>query len=117
GADVPGDALAAPAEVVHAREVDELVVALLVAEVRARPDDPGGVDDERGLAVCLDRLDDPGYAGGHSATPRIPEAGGTPARIFSWSRTMPSISASGRGGHPGTWMSTGTILSTPWSTV
>jgi hypothetical protein len=72
GADVPGDALPAPAEVVHAREVDELVVALLVAEVRARLDDPGGVDDERGLAVCLDRLDDPGYAGGHSATPRIP---------------------------------------------
>ena len=34
---------------------------------------------------------------------------------FSCSRTIPSISASGRGGQPGTWTSTATILSTPWS--
>ena len=33
--------------------------------------------------------------------------------IFSCSRMMPSTSASGRGGQPGTWMSTATILSTP----
>ena len=31
----------------------------------------------------------------------------------SWSSTMPSSSASGRGGQPGTYTSTGTIWSTP----
>src|SRR5437016_2600059 len=36
------------------------------------------------------------------------------ARIFSWSFMMPWINASGRGGQPGTYTSTGTILSTPW---
>jgi hypothetical protein len=54
---------------------------------------------------------------GQDATPRISYAGGTPALIFSCSRTIPSTSASGRGGQPGTWMSTGVILSTPCSTV
>ena len=117
GADVPGDTGRAPAEVVDARDVDERVVALDVTQVDARLDDPGRVDDERRLAVRLDGLDDAGDGGAHSATPRISYAGGTPARIFSCRRTMPSISASGRGGQPGTWMSTGTILSTPWSTV
>ena len=45
-----------------------------------------------------------------AATPRISYAGGTPAMIFSCRRTMPSISASGRGGQPGTCMSTGDDL-------
>src|SRR5439155_10089372 len=33
--------------------------------------------------------------------------------IFSWSFTRPSVSASGRGGQPGTYTSTGITLSTP----
>ena len=53
----------------------------------------------------------------YPATPRISYAGGMPALIRSCSRTMPSISASGRGGQPGTYMSTGMILSTPCSTA
>ena len=105
----------APAEVVDGREVGQEVEALLVAEVRAGLDDAGRVDDERRLAVRLLALDEPRDAfEGQLATPRISYAGGTPALIFSWSRTMPSTSASGRGGQPGTWMSTATILSTPW---
>jgi hypothetical protein len=70
-ADVAGDALPLPAEVVDAGEVDEHVVALLVAEVGAGLDDPCGVDDECRLAARLDRLDDPGNPGRHSATPRM----------------------------------------------
>src|ERR1700687_470694 len=38
-----------------------------------------------------------------------------PFAIFSRSRSTPSVSASGRGGQPGTYTSTGTIVSTPWS--
>ena len=38
-----------------------------------------------------------------------------PLAIFSRSRRMPSISASGRGGHPATYTSTGTMVSTPCS--
>jgi hypothetical protein len=115
GAVVAGDLARAPAEVVDGRDVGEEVEALLVAEVRAGLDDPGRIDDERRLAVRVLALDEPGNPfEGQLATPRISYAGGTPALIFSWSRTMPSSSASGLGGHPGTWMSTGTILSTPW---
>ena len=40
---------------------------------------------------------------------------GSPFMIFSWSLMIPSISISGRGGQPGTYMSTGTIWSTPWT--
>ena len=118
GPDVPCDALLAPAEVVRRREVAQHVEACLVAEVQARLGDAGRVDDERRLPerlACLDESGDSLVA--HSATPRISYAGGTPARIFSCRRTMPSISASGRGGQPGTWMSTGMILSTPWRMV
>ena len=119
GADVPGDALLAPAEVVGRGDVAQDVEAVLVAQAGARLDQPRRVDDERRLAERLPRLDEAGNARvrGHSATPRISYAGGTPPRIFSCSRTMPSMSASGRGGQPGTWMSTGTILSTPWRIV
>src|SRR5579864_1473859 len=38
-------------------------------------------------------------------------------RILSWSRIRPYSSASGRGGHPETYTSTGTTLSTPCSTL
>ncbi len=38
-----------------------------------------------------------------------------PFAIFSRSRSTPSVSASGRGGHPGTYTSTGTTVSTPCS--
>jgi hypothetical protein len=38
-----------------------------------------------------------------------------PFAIFSRSRSTPSVSASGRGGQPGTYTSTGTTVSTPWS--
>ncbi len=104
----------APAEVVDGRDVGEEIEAFLVSEVRAGLDEAGRVDDERRLAERLLALDQPGDAfKGQLATPRISYAGGTPALIFSWSRTMPSTSASGRGGQPGTWMSTAMILSTP----
>src|SRR5215211_4184573 len=116
--DVAGDAVAAPAQVIGRGDVREHVEAGLVPEVRARVDQRLRSDDERGLAVRLGALEEPRHvAEVQDATPRISYAGGTPARIFSWSRTIPSISASGRGGQPGTWMSTATILSTPWSTV
>src|SRR6187401_2364305 len=115
GAVVAGDLSPAPAEVVDGRDVGEEIEAPLVPEVRARLGHPSGVDDERRLAVRVHTLDEAGHAfEGQLATPRISYAGGTPATIFSWSRTMPSTSASGRGGQPGTWMSTATILSTPW---
>src|SRR5437867_12944519 len=105
----------APAEVVDGRDVGEEVEALLVPEVRAGLDDARRVDDERRLAVRLLALDEPGDSlVSQLATPRISYAGGTPALIFSWRRPMPSMSASGRGGQPGAWMSTATVLSTPW---
>ena len=105
----------APAEVVDGRDVGQEVEALFVAEVRAGLDEASQVDDQRRLAVRLPALDEPGDSlEGQLATPRISYAGGTPALIFSWRRMMPSTSASGRGGQPGTWMSTATILSTPW---
>ena len=105
----------APAEVVDGRDVGQEVEALSVAEVRAGLDEAGWVNDQRRLAVRLVALDETGDSlEGQLATPRISYAGGTPALIFSWRRTMPSTSASGRGGQPGTWMSTATILSTPW---
>jgi hypothetical protein len=119
GSDVAGDSLLAPAEVVGRGDVAQEVEAVLVAERGACLDESRGIDDQRCLAACLARLDDAwhGRVHAHSATPRISYAGGTPPRIFSWSRTIPSMSASGRGGQPGTWMSTGTILSTPWRIV
>src|SRR5689334_8000139 len=39
------------------------------------------------------------------------------AVILSCNRMIPSISASGRGGHPGTYTSTGTTRSTPLTTL
>ena len=112
---VAGDCALAPVEVVDRCDVGQEVEALLVAQVRARLDETRRVDDEGGLAIRVLALDKPRNPfEGQLATPRISYAGGTPALIFSWSRTMPSSSASGLGGHPGTWMSTGTILSTPW---
>jgi hypothetical protein len=115
---VPGDASRAPGQVVRGRDVREEPEPLDVTEMEARLDQASGVDDERRLPVLLFRLNKAGNAvEGQDATPRISYAGGTPAWIFSCSRTIPSITASGRGGQPGTWMSTGTILSTPWSTV
>ncbi len=111
---VARDLVLAPAQVVDGRDVGEEVEPFLVTEVGACFDEPGRVDDERRLSVRVLALDEPGDSlEGQLATPRISYAGGTPALIFSWRRTMPSSSASGRGGHPGTWTSTGTILSTP----
>ena len=114
GADVTRDALRAPAEVVGGGDVREEVEAQLVTQVQRGLDQTRRVDDDRRLAVSLLNLDEPGYTVVvQDATPRISYAGGTPAMTFSCSRTMPSISASGRGGHPGTCTSTATILSTP----
>jgi hypothetical protein len=71
-ADVARDPALAPAEVVGGGDVREEVEALLVAQVRARLDEPSGVDDERGLAVRLARLDETRNAFvGQEATPRI----------------------------------------------
>src|SRR5262245_58933540 len=103
-AEVARDPGFAPAEVVGRRDVGEEVEPVRVPEVNAGLDDPRRIDDEGGLPVrlaCLDQARDAG-ARVHCATSRIAYAGGTPALIFSWSRTMPSISASGRGGQPGT---------------
>ena len=53
---------------------------------------------------------------GHlAASSRTSLERGSPFMIFSWSLMIPSISISGRGGQPGTYMSTGTIWSTPWT--
>src|SRR5205085_2381946 len=113
-ADVARDALRAPAVVVGRGDVREEVEAELVAQVQRRLHEACPVDDEGRLAVRLLDLDQPRNAAVvQLATPRISYAGGTTASIFSWSRTMPSINASGRGGQPGTWMSTATILSAP----
>src|SRR6185312_10297324 len=116
--DVPGDGALAPAEAVGSCDVGEEVEAELVAQVARGLGQARGVDDERRLALRLADLDQPRHAVVvQDATPRSSYAGGTPAITFSCSRTMPSISASGRGGQPGTWMSTATILSTPWRTA
>src|SRR5256714_7466277 len=52
-ADVAGDALLPPAEVVRRRDVREEREPLLVAEVKRRLDEPLGLDDHRLLAVRL----------------------------------------------------------------
>ena len=62
GADVAGDAELAPAEVVGRGDVGEHVEAFLVAQVRSRLEQPGGIDDERRLAERLARLDEPRHA-------------------------------------------------------
>jgi hypothetical protein len=71
-ADVAGDAVTAPAEVVGRRDVGQEVEALDVAQVRARLDQPRRIDDEGCLAVRLAGLDEAGDAlVGQDATPRI----------------------------------------------
>src|SRR4029450_13883235 len=108
--EVAGNSAGAPAQVVDRRDVGEDTKALDLAEVEAGLPQAGRVDYERRLAVLFLGLDEPGYAFvGQVATPRISYAGGTPAWIFSWRRTIPSSSASGRGGQPGTCMSTGAL--------
>ena len=91
GPDIPGHRLLAPAEVVGGRDVAQHVEAELVAQVEARLDDARRIDDAGDLVERLARLDDSRDAlvGHYSATPRISYAGGTPARIFSCSRTIP----------------------------
>src|SRR5207237_2774736 len=95
-ADVAGEAGPAAAEVVRRRDVGEEVGPLDVPEVCAGVGQAGRIDDERRLVVRLAGLDEAGNAlVGQDATPRISYAGGTPALIFSCSRTMPSTRASG----------------------
>jgi len=61
-----------PAEVVDRCDVGQEAEALLVAEVRARLDQPSGVDDECRLVVSLLALDETRYSfEGQLATPRI----------------------------------------------
>ena len=60
GAEVAGDALARPVEVVGGRDVREEVVALLVAEVQGGLDESRGLDDDGRLAVRALLLDEPG---------------------------------------------------------
>jgi hypothetical protein len=61
-----------PAEVVDRRDVGQEAEPLLVAEVRARLDEPSGIDDERRFAVRLLTLDEPGDSFERQlATPRI----------------------------------------------
>jgi hypothetical protein len=71
-ADVAGDAVPAPAEVVRRRDVGEEVEPLDVPEVRAGFDQAGRIDDERRLVVRLAGLDEAGNAlVSQDATPRI----------------------------------------------
>src|SRR4029079_9729123 len=115
---VAGYCALVPAEVVGRGDVGEEVEASLVAQVFRRLAQLRRLDDHSRLAPLLGHRREPRDVGEpHDAPPRIPYAGGTPARIFSCSRTMPSRSASGRGGQPGTCTSTGTTLSTTWRTA
>ena len=103
-ADVAGDALGAPAEVVGRDDVDAHVEAEPVARVLARLADALALD-RHGLHVRARALrDEAGQFAprAHSATPRRSYPGGTPAWCASWRRMIPSISASGRGGQKGT---------------
>jgi hypothetical protein len=59
GADVARDAVLAPAEVVGRRDVREEAKVPLVAQVEACLDQACRLDDERRLAVRLDRLYEP----------------------------------------------------------
>src|SRR5262249_14972583 len=115
-ADVAGDRSRRPAQVVDRGDVGEEVEAVLVPERCRRLDDVRRLDHHRRLVVRPRHLDEPGdpveLRGAHEATLRISYAGGTPALTASCNRMIPSISCSGRGGQPGTYMSTGTILST-----
>jgi hypothetical protein len=71
-ADVAGDAVAAPAEVIGRSDVREEVEAFAVAQVLARLDQPGRIDNQGRLAVRLAGLDEAGDAFvGQLATPRI----------------------------------------------
>src|SRR5215510_4653909 len=60
-----------------------------------------------------------GAISGRSAATALAPRGSPIVRalILSWRRMIPSISASGRGGHPGTYTSTGTTKSTPLTTL
>ena len=69
-ADVAGDLLLAPAEVVGRGDVGEEVEAVLVAQRRAGLDETCGIDDERRLAERLARLDDAGHDA-YALTPRL----------------------------------------------
>ena len=77
----------------------------LVAQVRRRLEQLRRLDDDGRLAERAPLLDEAGdvlVRRAQGATSRISYAGGTPARTASCSRTIPSISASGRGGQNGT---------------
>jgi len=87
---------------VGAREVgqERASEVVLVAERSERVQEPFAVHCQRDLApgqehVVEGALEARGQVlGGHVSVPRF--------EIFSWSRRIPYISISGRGGHPGT---------------
>src|SRR5215213_5632898 len=94
-APIAGNRALVPAEVVGRGDVGEEVEAALVAQEFRRFPQPPCLHDHRGLAAVLGHRGEPGDVGErHEATPRMSYAGGTPARIFSCNRTMPSRSAS-----------------------
>ena len=71
GADVAGDALPAPTEVVRGGDVREEREPVRVAEVGRSREQRVRLDDQRRLAVGLARLDEPGDAvEAQLATPR-----------------------------------------------
>src|SRR6266516_961501 len=47
-----------PAQIVHGGHISEKREVQVVAQIEARLDEPGGVDDERRLPMLVDRLDD-----------------------------------------------------------
>ena len=71
-ADVAGDTLCAPAEVVGRRDVREVVEAKLVPQVQGGLHETGRIDDDRCLAVSFLNLHEPGdTVVVQDATPRI----------------------------------------------
>src|SRR5919197_3903898 len=73
-------------------------------------DGGGGCSGRRNTVASMGR----GAGGGATGSPSPPyRSPSDSAAIFCWRRTMPCSSASGRGGQPGTYTSTGMIWSTP----
>ena len=85
----------------------------LVAEPDDRVDQPVAFDDDRDLVPRQQDVGEPG------ADPirqlRRPQRILPVVRTCSCSFRIPNISISGLGGQPGTYTSTGTIVSTPWT--
>ena len=104
-------------EPVRGRDVGEPVELQTVplAEPGERPQQPVAVDHHAGLGPGQDQVGEALPEGRQGVVPDqliLPSV-----RIFPCRVRIPYISISGRGGHPGTYTSTGTIVSTPWTSA